>query len=166
MVEIIKVSKESVPAMRFIGKKYGNEDRVDGHFGDKWSEFISNGWFDILDKLTASGIMTNALALIGHENNSFKYWIGKFAPANTSVPEGFDCIDFESGNFVAVRLKGPEWEIFGNEPMCCDYVKEQGMEVLDLQYNCFERYRNCDDNEDNTLLQEGDDMIDICFFVA
>ena len=26
MVEIIRVCKESVPAMRFIGKKYGDED--------------------------------------------------------------------------------------------------------------------------------------------
>ena len=110
--------------------------------------------------------MTNALALMGHENGSFKYWIGKFSPASTPVPEGFDFVDFAAGNFAAVRLKGPEWEIFGNEPMCYDHVKKQGMDILDLQYNCFERYRNCDDIEDNTLLQEGDDIIDICFFVA
>jgi hypothetical protein len=48
--------------------------------------------------------------------------------------------------------------------MCCDHVKEQGMDVLDLQYNCFERYRNCEDEGDN--LQEGEDIIDICFFVV
>ena len=160
MLEIIGVKKESVPSMRFIGKKYGDEDRVDGHFGDKWGEFD----FDILDKLTSPEIMTNALALMGHEDGAFKYWIGKFVPANTPVPNGFGHVDFSAGNFAAVRLKGLEWEIFGNEPMCCDHVKEHGMDVLDLQYNCFERYRNCEDEDDN--LQEGEDIIDICFFVV
>ena len=35
MVEIIKTYRQSVGAMRFIGKKYGDGDRVDGNFGCK-----------------------------------------------------------------------------------------------------------------------------------
>ena len=39
MAEIIKVFKEEVPAMRFIGKKYQNYDG--------WGEWFANGWFDV-----------------------------------------------------------------------------------------------------------------------
>ena len=40
MAEIIKVFKENIPTMRFIGKKYEN-------FGH-WDEWWQNGWFDVL----------------------------------------------------------------------------------------------------------------------
>jgi hypothetical protein len=36
--------------LRFIGKKYGDSDRVNGMFGSKWNEWWQNGWFDILEK--------------------------------------------------------------------------------------------------------------------
>ena len=41
MAEIIKVFKEDIPTMRFIGKKYDNF----GHWGEWWQ----NGWFDLLE---------------------------------------------------------------------------------------------------------------------
>jgi len=44
MPQIIKTYRQSVPAMRFIGKKYGFEDRVDGHFGALWQQWFANGW--------------------------------------------------------------------------------------------------------------------------
>ena len=42
MPEIIKVFKEEIPTLRFIGKKY-NE------FG-QWEEGWENGWFDLLEQ--------------------------------------------------------------------------------------------------------------------
>ena len=36
MFSIVKTYRQSIPAMRFIGKKYGDEDRVDGGFGKQW----------------------------------------------------------------------------------------------------------------------------------
>ena len=42
MAEIIKVFKENIPTMRFIGKKYDNF----GHWGEWWQ----NGWFDLLEQ--------------------------------------------------------------------------------------------------------------------
>jgi hypothetical protein len=45
MSEIIKTYKQHVPALRFIGKKYGDQDRVNGGFGVKWGEWFSNRWF-------------------------------------------------------------------------------------------------------------------------
>ena len=48
MAEIIKVFKENVPAMRFIGKKYSG-------FGPMWGEWFANGWFDLIEQ-TMGGI--------------------------------------------------------------------------------------------------------------
>lgn len=42
MAEIIKVFRENIPTMRFIGKKYDN-------FGH-WGEWCQNGWFDLLEQ--------------------------------------------------------------------------------------------------------------------
>ncbi len=42
MVEILKVFKENIPTMRFIGKKYDD-------FGH-WDEWWQNGWFDVIEK--------------------------------------------------------------------------------------------------------------------
>ena len=39
MAEIIKVYGQKVGAMRFIGKKYGDADRVNGSFSAKWGEW-------------------------------------------------------------------------------------------------------------------------------
>lgn len=35
MYEIVKTYKQAIPAMRFIGMKYGDADRVNGGFGAK-----------------------------------------------------------------------------------------------------------------------------------
>ncbi|NLN40953.1 MAG: hypothetical protein GX160_03010 [Clostridiales bacterium] len=50
MAEIIKTYRQSVPAMRFIGKKYEDKDRVNGGFAKQWEEWFSNGWFEVLEK--------------------------------------------------------------------------------------------------------------------
>lgn len=39
MAEVIKTYKQSMPATRFIGKKYGDEDRVNGFFSAKWGDW-------------------------------------------------------------------------------------------------------------------------------
>ena len=41
MAEIIKVFKEDIPSLRFIGKKYSGF----GHWGEWWQ----HGWFDVLE---------------------------------------------------------------------------------------------------------------------
>ena len=38
MAQIIKTYRQSVPAMRFIGKKYEDGDRVNGGFGKQWGD--------------------------------------------------------------------------------------------------------------------------------
>ena len=162
---IVKTYKQATPAMRFIGKKYGDEDRVNGLFGVKWGEWFENGWFDVLDKLGSPEGMDNAIGLCGHENGVFKYWIGKFTTAGSPVPEGFDYIDYEPGHVGICCIKGPEDGIYCNEPMCCDRLKAEGFNVLDKDFYCFERYI-CPDTEGISDLEDGHMLLDICFFVA
>lgn len=54
-MEIVKTYRQSIPATRFIGKKYGDEDRVNGGFGQQWGEWFQNGWFDVLEEAGRRG---------------------------------------------------------------------------------------------------------------
>jgi len=65
MAEIIKTYKQSVPEMRFVGKKYGNADRVNGTFGAKWGEWFQNGWFEEIKKQPKNGLKNRDLTLTG-----------------------------------------------------------------------------------------------------
>jgi hypothetical protein len=40
--EIIKVYKQDVPSLRFIGKRYGDKDRVNRTFGKYWGDWHQN----------------------------------------------------------------------------------------------------------------------------
>ena len=94
MAEIMKVFKEEVPAMRFIGKKY--------HDYSGWGEWFANGWFETIENSMGGTdrileIWENGGAYVGLEcrknGDLQEYWIGMFAPENTAVPEGFAHID-------------------------------------------------------------------------
>ncbi|MDE6921688.1 MAG: hypothetical protein K2P89_17575, partial [Lachnospiraceae bacterium] len=64
MAEIMKVFKEEVPAMRFIGKKY--------HDYSGWGEWFANGWFETIENSMGGtdrilGIWENGGAYVGLE---------------------------------------------------------------------------------------------------
>ena len=48
MAKIIRTYRQKVPAMRFIGRKYLDADRVDGTFAAHWGEWFKQGWFEKL----------------------------------------------------------------------------------------------------------------------
>ena len=163
MAEIIKVYKESVPAMRLIGKKYTNQDRVNGLFGVKWDEWFKNNWFDQLEKLgTPDGLDNGYIGYMNcDEKGEFNYWIGVFTPENTTVPDGFDSLDFPAGSLGICHVYGKEPEVYCNEEMCCDKLKTEGYKVDDR--GCFERYnypRFCEPDD------KGNIILDVCFFLA
>ena len=84
MAEIIKAYRQTMPAMRFIGRKYTNADRVDGHFGSLWHEWLSKGWFELIEEKAGGSLKDtyeDADALIGlmcGSANGFEYRIGRF----------------------------------------------------------------------------------------
>ena len=169
--EIIKVYRQQVPALRFIGKKYGNKDRVNGMFGKLWGDWFKNGWFDFLEKQIdrkLNSIYEDGDAYIGlmRDNNGvFEYWIGIFMPENTPVPDGYEFHDFPKGAFGVCWLYGRESEVYGLESMCGKKLLEQGYEDTRDSENtvwCFERYA-CP--RFTTPDDKGKIILDIGFFV-
>ena len=45
MAKIIKTYTQKMPAVRFIGKRFKDEDRVGGNFGKYWGDAFAKNWF-------------------------------------------------------------------------------------------------------------------------
>lgn len=172
MAEIIKAYRQSVPAMRFIGKKYGDEDRVDGGFGAKWGEWFQNNLFASLEKLTLVGgepFYEDADAYIGlmrwKEGEPFEYWIGMFAPENTTTPEGFGTVNFPASTLGVCWVCGKGGEVFFYEDRCAGRLKEEGYAIVPDEkgaFWCFERYA-CP--RFTTPDEQGNIILDICIYI-
>lgn len=169
MPEVVRTYKQKVPALRFIGKQYGDDDRVDGGFGRQWEQWFSNGWFDALEKACPMADFEDAGAYIGlmrwKENEPFQYWVGMFFPEGTPVPEGFAAVDFPAATLGVAWLYGREGEVYGMEDLCAESCRGQGMKIIPDQngaYWFFERY-TCP--RFTTPDEQGNIILDICHFV-
>ena len=153
--------------MRFIGKKYGDGDRVNGDFGAKWGEWFDNGWFAQIEqqvKGNPKDICEEGDATIGlmrDYNGVFEYWIGLFTPEGTTVPDEYAYIDFPAGNFGVCWVYGKEAEIFMREGQCGERLQRDGYNI-NADW-CFERYA---DPRFTTPDDKGNIILDICFFVS
>jgi len=114
MATITKTYKESVPPLRFIGKKYLDSDRVNGTFGAKWGEWFQNGWFGTVEKQfdgNLTDVYENGNAYIGlmRENSDgvFEYWIGILMPAFPKILDLSICPQANSAcvGFTAKKVK-------------------------------------------------------------
>lgn len=172
MADIIKTYQQSVPALRFIGKKYGDSARVDGSFGAKWGEWFGSNWFTLLEKQSGVNmceIYEDCDAYIGlmrcKENEPFEYWIGMFMPMNTPVPEGFDFHDFTESTLGVCWIYGKTDEVFFKEDQCAKKLAEEDLTIVPDETGAvwsFERY-GCPrftkpDEQDNIIL-------DICYYI-
>jgi len=166
MAEIIKVYQQGIIATRFIGKKYGDEDRVDGAFGAKWGEWFENGWFDTIKQQVDGDLgeffedSDATIGLMKVEDGKFQYWIGYFTPENTTIPEGFQYIDFSGGNLGVCWVYGKESEVFMHEEACSKRLENEGF-IISGGW-CFERYAH---PRFTTPDDKGNVTLDICFFV-
>src|SRR5690554_568226 len=115
MAKIIKIYNQKVPALRFIGKKYYDKDRVNGTFQKQWSDWFEKGWFSKLESINDKASFDDSDAYIGlmryKKDEPFEYWIGMFFPENTKVPEGFSYVEFNKSNL------GVAW-VYGKEHNC------------------------------------------------
>lgn len=169
MAEFVKVYRQEAPAQRFIGKRYGDADRVSGGFGAKWGEFFSNGWMAALEALVPKDAFEDADAYVGlmrvKEGEPFEYWIGMYAPAGTEVPEGFDHVDFAPAALGVVWLQGPEDTLYMQEEKCAGLLEREGYRVVDDGKGAwwfFERY-GCP--RFTTPNDKGEVILDICHYV-
>ena len=149
MAEIIKTYRQKVGALRFIGKQYGDDDRIDGSYGAKWGMFFENGWFGELEQLVSDPSQTceDGAGYVGlmrwKEGEPFQYWVGMFMPPGTAAPEGFGHVDFPAGDLGICWVQGMEDEVYGQEEQCARKLLGEGMEIVtDEQGACwfFERY--------------------------
>ena len=164
MATIIKTYKEHLPKLRFIGKRYTDNDRMNGGYGHKWDEWFRNGWFEALEKRgEAEGVENGYLGLM--RSPGFEYWIGMFLPPETPAPDGYECIEMDEGDVGVCWIKGKEenGDIFGMHDQCMEKFKESGMgdfrSSAEGQTVFFERY-NCPrfmerDDEGEVILDYG-----------
>lgn len=166
MAEVIKVYKEEIPAMRFIGKKY--------HDFNGWGEWWANGWFDVVEKSMGGvdnilSIWENGAAYVGlecrKEGELLEYWIGMFAPAGTEVPEGFECIDFEKSNLGTCWIYGKEDEVHSICWKCWEYIQNEGMEIATNENGVVISFENCLCPRFTTPDEKGNVILDYCYFV-
>ena len=119
--EVTKVFCERYPALRLIGKRYTNDDRVDGGFGKQWDEWNGCDGFNALKQTVGAGLFyEDALGLMTMRGDmtDFTYWIGLFFPAGTTTPEGYDYLDLPESNIGVGWVCGnlENGEIFGGPP--------------------------------------------------
>ena len=167
MAEIIRAYRQDMGATRFIGKRYGDGDRVDGMFGALWGEWYENGWFGAIEEqLGASSeeAFEDAGAHIGlmreDESGGIEYWIGCFTPEGATVPEGYQYVDFARGDLGVCWVCGKESDVFMNEGACVERLAQEGFEISGEW--CFERYA-CP--RFTTPDDKGNVILDICFFM-
>ena len=166
MAEIIKVFKEEIPAMRFIGKKYPN-------FGPMWGEWFANGWFNILEEAMGgveniTAIWENGGGYVGLERRAdgqpFEYWIGMFTTANTTVPDGFSYVDFSEVNLGTCWIYGKEKEVH-NTKTCTGAVFDQGFEIWKYENGGVWSFENCTCPRYTTPDEQGNIIMDYCYFI-
>lgn len=166
MAEIIKTFKESVPAMRFIGKKYPD-------FGGWWGDWFSNGWFDQLEKAMGGvdsirRIWENGGGYVGLERRCegqpFEYWIGMFTPADTEVPEGFESVDFPAVGLGTCFIYGNESEVHDTSG-CREAVENMGMEIWRDERGGVWSFENCLCPRYTTPDDKGNIILDYCYYV-
>lgn len=133
-IQVINVYKEHFPALRFIGKCYTNDDRVDGGFGRQWDEWTQEDGFHVLKKAAQVPPFsedTIGLMTLRGDMTGFTYWIGYFFPEKTEVPMGYDSLDLPESNIGAGWVCGnlENGEIFGGPPheAVCQKLAEENI---------------------------------------
>lgn len=166
MAEIIKVFKEEVPAMRFIGKKYQDYNG--------WGEWFANGWFDVIENRMGGtekilGIWENAGAYVGLEcrkNGELQqYWIGMFTPEDTEVPQGFEYIDFPKSSLGTCWIYGREEEVHGSVGNCWKALQNEGFEIAVDENGVEMSFENCLCPRFTTPDEKGNVILDYCYFI-
>lgn len=134
MADIIKAYREYAPASRFIGRRYGDHDRVHFSFAHLWMEWFDSQRFKALDPLAKgewAETFPEAGSYIGlmrmKEGSPFEYWIGLFTPPDTPAPAGFESLDLPETPQGVCWVKGKEPDIYGQEEACIQRLEQEGI---------------------------------------
>ena len=173
-MEIINSYKQTIPKVKFIGKKYGDVDRVDGGFGFAWKQWITNNWFEPIEKAAGGreacqAIYEDGNACLGYmrykEGEPFEYWIGMFTPVDTEVPEGYESVDVEQSNCGICWYYGQEPDIYGKEDQAMNKLRELGMTIKSDNQDAFWFFERYSPNRFDKADEKGCVVLDIGFYV-
>jgi len=154
---VTNIYKEHFPALRLIGKRYTNDDRVEGGFGGQWGEWMGENRFTTMkDAIKTPPFSEDTIGLMTMKGDmsDFTYWIGLFYPMDANVPEGYDYIDLPESNIGVGWICGSveNGDIFGGPPheAVCKGLDENGIGAFrnDIAgegndtYCFYERYNN------------------------
>ncbi|MBP1756623.1 MAG: hypothetical protein H6Q59_3021 [Firmicutes bacterium] len=164
MPQIKNVYRESLPALRLIGKRYTDMDRGPlGGFGLKWDEWFQRGYHIPLFQL--GPIVESAFIGCMRHNEGLEYWTGMFFPENTPVPENYQSIDIPMGDIGVCWLHGraASGELYGEHihVLCVNKFMEAGWQIADNSW-FFERYVNPRFSKPD---EEGKVILDYCVYL-
>lgn len=174
MAKVIKVYKESLPALRLIGRRYSDNDRgPDGGFSNVWDQWFEKDDFEVLKHLrtpSAGGGLTSLDAEDGRSHvaymrlvdHIFEYWVGMLFPVGTPVPDGYTSVDIRAADVGICWLQGSpsSGELYGPKAFqqCLEAIEEAGWQMADGGW-CFERYHpsrfDTKDEDGNVILDFG-----------
>lgn len=173
-MEIVKAYTQTLPSVRFIGKKYSDTDRVDGGFGFAWKDWMDNESFKpiiesaggqlILDQLYEDG--DACLGLMRYKpEEPFQYWIGLFTPESTIVPEGYEYVDFHHSHLGICWYLGQEPDIYGKEDLAMQKLEGQGYKCVTDEQEAFWFFERYSPKRFNVKDSDGNVVLDIGFFI-
>lgn len=167
MPEIVKVYKETLPALRFIGKKYTDADRgPDGGYGNRWDEWFSADRFSTLERLGPAPEHDDAYIGLMRFTTEFEYWIGMFFPAETPVPDGFEWVDVSALTLGTCWIYGRDetGELYGEAAhnLCVAALEREGWQIAEGAW-FMERYNH---PRFTTADEQGNVILDYCIQLA
>lgn len=165
MAEFVKLYRESIPAARLIGKRYTEDDKINGSYGPKWGEWFQKNWFAPLETLPLIEYEA-ADAYIGAIHflcGDFQYWIGMLCKPDTQPPEGYGCVDLAAGELAVGWVKGKEngGDLYMQDKAFLEHIAEKGWQTSDRAW-FFERYA-CP--RFTSADEHGDVILDYCIYL-
>ena len=166
MAEVIKVYRQKVPAVRFIGKQYSD--------GSHWGEWFMNDWFTVVEKAMGEGASVREIyedgdAYLGlsrvKEGEPFEYWIGEFVLPGTPVPEDFLHLDIPSASLGVCWIYGKEEEVHSMISQCPQSLTQAGLQIATDEKGAVWSFERCTCPRFTTPDDKGNIILDYCYFV-
>jgi hypothetical protein len=150
MSNIVKVYKESIPPLAFVGRKYHDAERQNGGFGHLWTQWFQENRFAPLRALIDPSFREayiEADALIGlmreQPGEPFEYWIGMFVPTNARCPEGYETVTLPVAPLGIGWVEGGWNDVFCQEEQVYHRLEANGISPIRDEQGAlffFERY--------------------------
>lgn len=167
MAEIKRIYRQSLPAVKLVGRQYTEADKVNNTFSCKWEEWFAGKLFEPLKLPEGTEPFEDCDAFYGvcrcKQGEPFVYWIGVLMPLDAEVPEGYESVVLDAGDIAVCWVYGKEPDVYMYDSY--SKLKEAGYEWKADKNGvlwCFERYvcpRFTDPDE------EGNVILDMCYYV-